>query len=140
MAGWMQNTGRKLGLLPTESEDYYYDQTEEPIADVTPIRPAHGKAHLTVAEQTQRIVTAHPRNWDDAKMVGTTYREAVPVIMNLSQVNDADAQRLVDFAAGLTLAMRGRLERITRQVFLLSPATVEVSEVAAETGRRFDSD
>jgi cell division inhibitor SepF len=84
-------------------------------------------------------VTAHPRNWDDAKMIGTTYRESVPVIMNLSQVNDADAQRLVDFAAGLALAMRGRLERITKQVFLLSPATLDVSEVSAEPGRRFES-
>jgi cell division inhibitor SepF len=140
MAGWMQNTGRKLGLLPADAEDYYYEDTEEPIADVTPIHAPRGRAHLTVAEQTHRIVTAHPRNWDDAKMIGTTYRESVPVIMNLSQVNDADAQRLVDFAAGLALAMRGRLERITKQVFLLSPATLDVSEVSAEPGRRFESD
>ncbi|MDR2382138.1 MAG: cell division protein SepF [Bifidobacteriaceae bacterium] len=136
----MQNTGRKLGLLPSDAEeyDYYDDQTEETIADVREIRPA--RPRLTVAEQTHRIVTAHPRNWDDAKMIGTTYRESVPVIMNLSQVNDADAQRLVDFAAGLALAMRGRLERITKQVFLLSPATLDVSEVAAEPSRRFDTD
>ncbi|MDR1118318.1 MAG: cell division protein SepF [Bifidobacteriaceae bacterium] len=136
----MQNTGRKLGLIPADDEDYYYDQTEEPIADVTPIHAPRARGHLTVAEQTHRIVTAHPRNWDDAKMIGTTFREAVPVIMNLSQVNDADAQRLVDFAAGLALAMRGRLERITKQVFLLSPASLDVSEVAAEPGRRFEND
>ena len=142
MAGWMQNTGRKLGLLPADAEDYEYDdyEPEEPIADVTPLHAPRGRARLTVAEQTHRIVTAHPRNWDDAKMIGTTYRESVPVIMNLSQVNDADAQRLVDFAAGLALAMRGRLERITKQVFLLSPATLDVSEVSAEPGRRFESD
>ncbi|MDR2114587.1 MAG: cell division protein SepF, partial [Bifidobacteriaceae bacterium] len=89
-----------------------------------------------MAEHAQRIVTAHPRNWDDAKAIGTTYRESVPVIMNLSQVNDADAQRLVDFSAGLALAMRGKLERITKQVFLLSPATLDVSEVASDAGRR----
>jgi cell division inhibitor SepF len=140
MAGWMQNTGRKLGLLPADPEDYYYEEDEEPIADVTPIHAPRGRGHLTVAEHTQRIVTAHPRNWDDAKMIGTTYRESVPVIMNLSKVSDADAQRLVDFSAGLALAMRGRLERITKQVFLLSPATLDVTEVASDAERRYDGD
>jgi cell division inhibitor SepF len=141
MAGWMQNTGRKLGLLPPDPEDYYYeDEEQEPMADVTPIHASRGRGHLSVAEHTQRIVTAHPRNWDDAKMIGTTYRESVPVIMNISKVSDADAQRLVDFSAGLALAMRGRLERITKQVFLLSPANLDVTEVAGESERRYDGE
>ena len=41
--------------------------------------------------------------------------------MNLSDMNDADAKRLVDFAAGLVFGLHGTIERVTSKVFLLSP-------------------
>jgi cell division inhibitor SepF len=138
MAGWMHNTGRKLGLLPSDSDDYYYDEPEEQLADVTPIHAPRGRGHLTtVAEPMQRIVTSRPRSFEDAKVVGTTYREQVPVIIDLSEASDNDARRLIDFAMGLTHALRGNLERITREVFLLSPPNLDVSEVTAETHHRY---
>jgi cell division inhibitor SepF len=136
----MQNTGRKLGLLPSDADDeYYYDEPEEQIADVTPIHPPpRGRGHLRVAEEPmQRIVTSRPRTFEDAKIVGTTYREQVPVIIDLSEASDNDARRLIDFAMGLTHALRGNLERITREVFLLSPPNLDVSEVTGETHHRY---
>jgi cell division inhibitor SepF len=47
--------------------------------------------------------------------------------MNLSDMDDADAKRLVDFAAGLVFGLHGSIERVTSKVFLLSPSHVEVS-------------
>jgi cell division inhibitor SepF len=47
--------------------------------------------------------------------------------MNLSDMDDADAKRLVDFAAGLTFGLHGRIERVTAKVFLLSPHNVTVT-------------
>ena len=47
--------------------------------------------------------------------------------MNLSEMDDADAKRLVDFAAGLTFGLHGRIERVTAKVFLLSPHNVTVT-------------
>ena len=49
------------------------------------------------------------------------------MIMNLGELDDADAKRLVDFAAGLIFGLRGSIERVTNKVFLLSPANVEVA-------------
>jgi Uncharacterized protein conserved in bacteria len=49
------------------------------------------------------------------------------VIMNLTEMVDSDAKRLVDFAAGLIFGLRGSIERVTNKVFLLSPANVEVT-------------
>ncbi|MBN9184007.1 MAG: cell division protein SepF, partial [Microbacterium sp.] len=51
----------------------------------------------------------------------------IPVIINLSQMSDADARRLIDFASGLSLGLYGRIERVTSKVFLLSPENVAVS-------------
>ena len=47
--------------------------------------------------------------------------------MNLTEMDDADAKRLVDFAAGLVFGLHGAIERVTAKVFLLSPAHVEVT-------------
>ena len=80
----------------------------------------------TVAELS-RITTLHPRTYNEARTVGENFREGTPVIMNLSEMDDSDAKRLVDFAAGLVFATRGTIERITSKVFLLSPPNVTVA-------------
>jgi cell division inhibitor SepF len=80
------------------------------------------------ATQLSRIETVTPRTYNDARTVGEHYRAGVPVIMNLSEIDDSDAKRLVDFAAGLVFAVHGTINRVTAKVFLLSPANVEVTD------------
>ncbi len=74
-----------------------------------------------------RITTLHPQRYDDARTIGEHFRDGTPVIMNLSEMGDPDAKRLVDFAAGLVFGLRGSIERVTQKVFLLSPANVDVT-------------
>jgi cell division inhibitor SepF len=74
-----------------------------------------------------RITTLHPRTYNEARTIGEQFRSHTPVIMNLSEMDDADAKRLVDFAAGLTFGLQGRIERVTAKVFLLSPHNVTVT-------------
>lgn len=80
-----------------------------------------------------KITTLHPRSYSEARTIGEQYRDGTPVIMNLTEMEEADAKRLVDFAAGLVFAMRGSIEKVTNRVFLLSPPNVDV---AAEDKRR----
>src|ERR1700677_4005929 len=74
-----------------------------------------------------RITTLHPRTYNEARTIGEHFREGTPVIMNLTEMVDSDAKRLVDFAAGLIFGLRGGIERVTNKVFLLTPANVEVT-------------
>jgi cell division inhibitor SepF len=74
-----------------------------------------------------QITALHPRTYNEARTIGEAFRQNTPVIMNLSEMDDADAKRLVDFAAGLTFGLRGRIERVTAKVFLLSPHNVTVT-------------
>jgi len=80
----------------------------------------------------QRITAVHPRSYNDAKIIGEHFRDGVPVIMNLTEMGDADAKRLVDFAAGLVFGLQGVVERVTTRVFLLSPAAIEVMNEVQE--------
>ncbi len=78
-------------------------------------------------DEGYRITTLHPRTYNEARTIGEHFREGTPVIMNLTEMDDTDAKRLVDFAAGLIFGLRGRIERVTNKVFLLSPEHVEVT-------------
>ncbi len=87
-------------------------------------------AHLggaPLAADLTRITTLHPRTYNEARTIGEHFREGIPVIMNLTEMVDSDAKRLVDFAAGLIFGLRGSIERVTNKVFLLSPANIEVT-------------
>nr|WP_269204441.1 cell division protein SepF [Motilibacter deserti] len=97
--------------------------TEGSLATVARTAPAPAPQPVAL----DRITTIHPRSYNDAKQIGESFRGGVPVIMNLTDMDDADAKRLVDFAAGLIFGLRGTIERVTNKVFLLSPANVSVS-------------
>ncbi len=79
------------------------------------------------AASEYRITTLHPRTYNEARTIGEHFRDGVPVIMNLSEMDDSDAKRLVDFAAGLSFGLRGSIERVTNKVFLISPQNVSVT-------------
>ena len=155
MGSAMRKMGVYLGLLEdTERYDEYddadyYDEAprqprqrpEEParsaqVADLSERRrpaPVHQTGPQGVVAELSRITTLHPRTYNEARTIGENFREGVPVIMNLSEMDDSDAKRLVDFAAGLVFAVRGTIERVTNKVFLLSPPNVSV---AAEDKQR----
>jgi cell division inhibitor SepF len=155
MSGAMRRIGEYLGLLEDTGYDEYDDELVEeprtrdhapvrqeraarparpaPVADLSERRrPAPVQSAPMVAELS-RITTLTPRTYNEARAIGEEYREGTPVIMNLSEMDDADAKRLVDFAAGLIFATRGSIERVTNKVFLLSPPNVSV---AAEDKQR----
>jgi cell division inhibitor SepF len=150
MSGAMRKVGVYLGLL--EDSDRYDDDYEgydddyesRPARPVQAVRDDRGTVSqlaerrprpVAVPETAElsRITTLHPRTYNEARTIGENFREGVPVIMNLSEMDDNDAKRLVDFAAGLVFAVRGTIERVTNRVFLLSPPNVSV---AAEDKQR----
>jgi cell division inhibitor SepF len=94
----------------------------EPVAAAPEPAPAPAPA-----PEPYRITTLHPRTYNEARVIGERFRDGMPVIMNLTEMDDADAKRLVDFAAGLSFGLRGSIERVTAKVFLLSPRNVDVT-------------
>ena len=63
----------------------------------------------------------------------------MPVIINLSQMSEPEARRLIDFACGLSQGLYGKIERVTAKVFLLSPEHVAISGDAAEVEPEVDA-
>ena len=141
MAGALRKTMVYLGLAEEDGRYDGYDGYDEATdereyaaehsAPVTQL-PTRPTAVASVVREPQvgtlnRITTIHPRTYNDAKAIGEAFRDGTPVIMNLTDMDDSDAKRLVDFGAGLVFGLSGTIERVTNKVFLLSPAHVEVA-------------
>ncbi|GAA2839017.1 cell division inhibitor SepF [Leucobacter komagatae] len=90
-----------------------------PLRRVTPVRNQAPQA-------MNEIFTVHPTAYRDAQVIAESFRDGIPVIMNLSRMSDEEAKRLIDFSSGLTLGLNGRIERVTSKVFLLTPEHIEV--------------
>ncbi|WP_298742514.1 cell division protein SepF [uncultured Microbacterium sp.] len=134
MSNPLKKTMVYLGLA--DEEEAYEEATsdaparrERPVEKAAPVTPLH---RPTVVRQptsgtVSEILTVHPKQYRDAQIIAENFRDGIPVIINLSQMSDADARRLIDFASGLSLGLYGRIERVTSKVFLLSPENVAVS-------------
>ena len=155
MAGALRKTMEYLGLAESDEryDDYdaYPEESPREEATVRPLRseePASAEVaalprRTPVAQvvrepqmsELNRITTIHPRTYNEAKNIGEAFRSGVPVIINLTDMDDADAKRLVDFAAGLAFGLYGSIERVTSKVFLLSPEHIEVEGSGAEPAK-----
>ena len=147
MANPLRKTMVYLGLADEEYDDVAPEQTPAPApastasaarpAPVTPLRrPA---APRPAPAGMNEILTVHPRHYKDAQTIAESFREGVPVIINLSQMSEPEARRLVDFASGLSMGLYGKIERVTNKVFLLSPSHVIVSGENGETDADVDA-
>ena len=72
-----------------------------------------------------------PDAFNDAQEIGDRFKSGQPVIVNLQAVDRDLRRRLVDFSSGLCYAIGGKMDRVADQVYLLTPADVEVSRGTA---------
>lgn len=126
-----------------DEDDRYAVRSVRPITEPRAVRTFHADSPSTRLPTSapmpgrgvpggdlSRIETIHPRSYNDARRIGEEFRVGVPVIMNLGDMDDSDAKRIIDFAAGLVFGLHGSIERITGKVFLLSPANVDLGDQA----------
>lgn len=139
MANALKRVGIYLGLMDEAEVDSPQNLTQ----------PAHSDVRVRVRERESgqsgprgvvvdvaprldlpildRIITLHPRFYNEARSIGEHYRAGNPVIINLTEMDELEHKRLVDFASGLAFGLNGTIERVAKRVFLISPANVLVS-------------
>jgi len=136
MSNAMRRVANYLGLVddPEIANSVETSAPRVPDVRIRTREPRHVSSVVTTDTAPQlelpaldRIVTLHPRFYNEARTIGEHYRLGNPVIINLTDMDESERKRLVDFASGLVFGHHGTIERVTSKVFLLSPANVKVS-------------
>ena len=137
-----------LGVQDVNDADeaYYYDEPRYAAAGAGYARETsverepraydapHTREYGSTRVHTSALVNAVPRSYNDAREIGEPFRDGDAVIMDLTDLDAADAKRLVDFAAGLCFALRGKMRNLTkgmatdRRVFAIVPEGSHISE------------
>ncbi|MEW2397592.1 cell division protein SepF [Streptomyces sp. NPDC046862] len=127
--GSVRKASAWLGLVDDNDDERYYDDDYaegQETGDAWVTDPRVKVASESAQEKGRRIGTVTPDSFRDARNIGELFRDGVPVIMNLTNMESTDAKRVVDFAAGLIFGLRGSIERVSNRVFLLTPADTEI--------------
>lgn len=133
MANAIKRVANYLGLMDDPEFDSPVVQNVLPAPTSGDVRiRSKNVSGLEVAPQLDlpvldRIITLHPRFYNEARTIGEHFRQGNPVIINLTDMDESEHKRLVDFASGLAFGLHGTIERVTKKVFLISPANLQVS-------------
>lgn len=114
-------------------------------ADLPPVVPGavalaldtEQAADAVASSSGMRPLTVKLSGFGEARVIGERYREGASVILDMTDLSDGDARRVVDFAAGLAFALHGSIDKVTARVFMLLPPQAEHSrEVQRDRARR----
>ncbi len=135
MANALKRVANYLGLMDDPEFDTPVASTTSAVTTSSEVRikarlprqvPSVDAAPQLDLPVLDRIVTLHPRFYNEARTIGEHFRLGNPVIINLTDMDESEHKRLVDFASGLAFGLHGTIERVTKKVFLLSPANVSI--------------
>jgi cell division inhibitor SepF len=119
-----RDPSREVGFEPATRE-----RVPDPDMSSITTRPRGGSAVRTVpATPNAKPHTVTPGSFNDAQDVADRFKEGLPVIVNLQDVDADLKRRLIDFASGLSYGLDGKVEKVANGVYLLSPANVQVSD------------
>ncbi len=104
------------------------EREPEPPPLQSPLRPRGAVVRPIVTQPSPKPHAMSPSSFNEAQEVADKFMAGVPVIVNLQGVERELSRRLVDFASGLCYGLKGQMERVTTQVYLLTPSDVQVSD------------
>ncbi len=129
--------------LPVQPVRSAFDDEER---DRVVARPQHtGPVVVRPAVEPQVVASPQvvtPSNFGAAQEVADKFKANRPVIMNLQGLDRDLQRRLIDFASGLCYGLAGDMKKVADQVFLLTPADVQVADDERRRlrDRSFDDD
>ena len=135
--------------LTEDEEDYYdddyYDEepeempkkisVKEPLREENNERPRKSSSKVTPLRQPRKVINSggmevcviKPTSVEDAREITETLLANRTVVLNLEGLDVDIAQRIIDFTSGSTFAISGNLQKISHYIFIITPASGDIS-------------
>ena len=112
----------KSSFRKEKKDDYEEEKPVKSTPKVTPIRPAK-KASGAGME----VCVIKPTSVEDAREITETLLNNRTVVLNVEGLDVEIAQPIIDFTSGSCFAISGNLQKISNYIFIITPATVDIS-------------
>ena len=98
-------------------------------------RPRKSSSKVTPLRQPRKVINSggmevcviKPTSVEDAREITETLLANRTVVLNLEGLDVDIAQRIIDFTSGSTFAISGNLQKISHYIFIITPASVDIS-------------
>lgn len=140
----MKSAKEFFGLTPVDmeqddayyAEDSRYGDTQGSVAYAP--RRVYQEPEPEPAPQpyAATIVPVDLRSYTEATLIGDPFRDGDAVVFDLNRMERAEAKRIIDFAAGLCFALRGKMKKLDQMVFAVVPENAAVSTIDLERAAR----
>lgn len=105
---------------PYEEESYEYKNVQPTVETA----PQKVEAPQNMGALKMKVV--RPSSLGEATVVADSLKAGQTVVLNLDDVDDETAKRMIDYIAGVIYAINGTIERPSDRTFLLTPDGVSV--------------
>ena len=106
----------------TSTDDLIEEKPQKPVAKVTPIRQ-----QKRMTGSGMEVCVIKPSTVEDAREITETLLANRTVVLNLEGLDVDIAQRIIDFTSGSCFAISGNLQKISHYIFIITPASVDIS-------------
>lgn len=134
--------------LNDEEDEYYdddfYDDDPEPVKKPSPAKDdialdddktiKKSIPKVTPMRQMKKmsgsgmeVCVIKPTTVEDAREITETLLANRTVVLNLEGLDVDIAQRIIDFTSGSCFAISGNLQKISHYIFIITPASVDIS-------------
>ena len=138
----VQKVKEFFGLVSYEEDDhdaYYADEVAYSAAPAPSYADRHTMPYDYQPEYQApprvyeaAVVRVSLRSYTEASRIGEPFRDGDVVVFDITEVQSADAKRIVDFAAGVCFGLRGKMEKVAPRVFAVIPENAHVSQMELE--------
>ena len=138
----VQKVKEFFGLVSYEEDDhdaYYADEAAYSAAPAPSYADRHTMPYDYQPEYQApprvyqaAVVRVSLRSYTEASRIGEPFRDGDVVVFDITEVQSADAKRIVDFAAGVCFGLRGKMEKVAPRVFAVIPENAHVSQMELE--------
>ena len=138
----VQKVKEFFGLVSYEEDDhdaYYADEAAYSAAPAPSYADRHTMPYDYQPEYQApprvyeaAVVRVSLRSYTEASRIGEPFRDGDVVVFDITEVQSADAKRIVDFAAGVCFGLRGKMEKVAPRVFAVIPENAHFSQMELE--------
>lgn len=120
-----------IGLIDEEDQDLAVNSVEEEIeeeyAEPEIITSKKNKVVSIKTNSSPRILLKKPVEFQDIMEIVDAVKSRKIVVMNIVEVEQKLAQRMIDYIVGACYALNASFEEIDKSIYLIAPDNVEIS-------------
>lgn len=112
-------------ISPIKNDSVYEEEkAKKPVARVAPIRQQQPRR---LNSSGMEVCVIKPTSVEEAREITETLLANRTVVLNLEGIDVDIAQRIIDFTSGSCYAISGNLQKISHYIFIITPASVDIS-------------